>query len=148
MTTRWLLGVVLAGGLALAGCADSGPTPPGGSGGSPVTTSPSPGPSSADPSGSPGAVPSTPGGPMAGPGTPTRPPHGGAGPSGTTTVSGTVQAGVEPNCLLLEGYLLVGGPRDVLAPGARVTVTGEIRADLMTTCQQGTPLQVRSATRS
>ena len=28
--------------------------------------------------------------------------------------SGTVQAGVEPNCLLLDGNLLVGGPRDVL----------------------------------
>ncbi|MFY1689932.1 hypothetical protein [Plantactinospora sp. WMMB782] len=143
MTTRWLPGAVLAGGLALAGCADSAPTPPNGSGGSPVTVSPSPGPS-----GSPGGVPSTPGYPTPGPGTPTRSPGDGAGPSGTTTVSGTVQAGVEPNCLLLEGYLLVGGPRDVLVPGARVTVTGEVRAGLMTTCQQGTPLQVRSATRS
>ncbi|WP_234361995.1 hypothetical protein [Plantactinospora sp. BB1] len=156
MTTRWMVGAVLAAGLALAGCADSGSTPPNGSGGSPVTVSPSPeptaspGPSGPDPSG-PGPThpgPTSPGNPSADPGTPTGPPRGGAAPSGTTTLSGTVRAGVEPNCLLLDNYLLVGGPRDVIAAGARVTVVGEVRADLMTTCQQGIPFQVQSATRS
>jgi hypothetical protein len=58
-----------------------------------------------------------------------------------------VQAGVEGNCFLLDGYLLVGGPREVITAGARVTVTGEVRTGLMTTCQQGIPFLVRSATR-
>jgi hypothetical protein len=61
------------------------------------------------------------------------------------TLTGTVTAGVEPNCLLLDGYLLVGGPREHLRSGARVTVTGRVQADLMTTCQQGTPLVVETA---
>ncbi|MEU8263529.1 hypothetical protein AB0C02_23250 [Micromonospora sp. NPDC048999] len=63
---------------------------------------------------------------------------------GTTTLTGTVQAGVEPNCLLLDGNLLVGGPRQVLKAGARVTVTGHAQPDLMTTCQQGTPFVVEA----
>jgi hypothetical protein len=46
---------------------------------------------------------------------------------------------------LLDGNLLVGGPRDVLKPGARVTVTGHSQPDLMTTCQQGTPFVVDTA---
>ncbi|MGI5145580.1 hypothetical protein ACQEVC_04150 [Plantactinospora sp. CA-294935] len=147
MTTRWMVGAVLAAGLALAGCADSGSTPPSESGGTPVTLHPSPGPSSG-PSGPPGGAPTPPSDPTANPAPPTTPPRGGAAPSGTTTLSGTVQAGVEPNCVLLDGYLLVGGPRDVITAGARVTVVGEVRADLMTTCQQGIPFQVQSATRS
>jgi hypothetical protein len=61
------------------------------------------------------------------------------------TLTGTVSAGVEPDCLLLDKYLLVNGPRDVLRPGARVTVTGRVRSDLMTTCQQGTPFMVETA---
>jgi hypothetical protein len=65
--------------------------------------------------------------------------------SGPMTLTGTVTAGVEPNCLLLDGYLLVGGPREHLRSGARVTVTGRVQADLMTTCQQGTPLVVETA---
>ena len=61
------------------------------------------------------------------------------------TLTGTVQAGVEPGCLLLDGFLLVGGDRSVIRAGARITVTGEVVADLMTTCQQGTPMRVTSA---
>lgn len=138
-----MVGATLVLGLALGACADSGSTPPpNGPGDSPATRSPSPDPTSSVP------APTTSGGPAADPATPTEPPHGGAAPSGTTTLSGTVQAGVEANCLLLDGYLLVGGPRDVLTVGARVTVVGEVHAGLMTTCQQGTPFQVRSATRS
>jgi hypothetical protein len=61
------------------------------------------------------------------------------------TLTGTVQAGVEADCLLLQGYLLVGGPRDLLRGGDRVTVTGRVQPDLMTTCQQGTPFVVETA---
>ena len=60
-------------------------------------------------------------------------------PAGGTTLTGTVAPGVEPNCLLLDNYLLVGGPREVLKAGAKVTVTGRVQRDLLTTCQQGTP---------
>jgi Protein of unknown function (DUF5818) len=65
------------------------------------------------------------------------------------TVTGTVQAGVEPGCLLLEDqaggrFLLVGGDRDKLAPGRRVAVTGRVDRGLLSTCQQGEPLVVAS----
>jgi hypothetical protein len=64
------------------------------------------------------------------------------------TVTGQVTAGVEPGCRLLSdgrnSYLLLGGDETVAAVGARVTVTGTVGEDLMTTCQQGTPLQVTS----
>jgi hypothetical protein len=67
--------------------------------------------------------------------------------SGTVTVTGTVAYGVEPNCVLVNGYLLVGGPRQLFTAGALVTVTGRVEPDMMTTCQQGTPLVVESARR-
>lgn len=80
------------------------------------------------------------------PGGPSRPGDlGGKSSAATMTLTGTVRAGVEPNCLLLDSYLLVGGPRDQLRAGARVTVTGRVQADLVTTCQQGTPFVVESA---
>lgn len=66
-------------------------------------------------------------------------------PAGPMTLTGTVVAGVEPNCVLLDNYLLVGGPRELLTSGKRVTVTGRVQADLMTTCQQGTPFVVETA---
>jgi hypothetical protein len=73
-----------------------------------------------------------------------RPPrHGGTGAPGTLT--GTVEAGVEAGCLLLRGYQLIGGPRDLLRPGARVRVTGRPAPRLMTTAQQGTPFVVERA---
>lgn len=65
---------------------------------------------------------------------------------GTVTVYGRVVAGVEQGCRLLEGYLLVGGDRDKLRPGALVTVTGRTNKDLVTTCQQGIPLVVSTIT--
>ncbi|BCJ66423.1 hypothetical protein GCM10009779_55380 [Polymorphospora rubra] len=64
-------------------------------------------------------------------------------PPGLMTLTGTVTAGVEPGCFLLDGYLLVGGTPTVRA-GARVTVTGRVQADMMTTCQQGTPFVVET----
>jgi hypothetical protein len=69
-------------------------------------------------------------------------------PAGEVTVTGTVAAGVEPNCWLLEAdggpYLLVGGDRSQLRPGARLVVTGRVDRDLLSTCQQGEPLKVAS----
>jgi hypothetical protein len=57
-----------------------------------------------------------------------------------------VTAGVEANCLLIDGYLLIGGDPAVVREGARVTVHGRVDRDLMTTCQQGIPFVVSSAT--
>ena len=58
-------------------------------------------------------------------------------------------AGVEQGCLVLQAadadYLLVGGDRSVLRPGARVTVRGRADSSLVTTCQQGTAFAVASA---
>jgi hypothetical protein len=113
---------------ALGACASPGadPASPGQTGAAPVTSTSSPDPS-------------------ASPTDPTSPTKGGPSSAGTTTLTGTLQAGVEPGCLLLDGNLLVGGPRDVLKAGARVTVTGRTQPDLMTTCQQGTPFVVDTA---
>jgi hypothetical protein len=52
---------------------------------------------------------------------------------------------VEAGCLLLRGHQLIGGPRDVLRPGARVRVTGRPAPRLRTTAQQGTPFLVDRA---
>lgn len=149
--------VGLAAGLALAGCGSgdgadvTGPpatptssptaTPP-------VTVTPSAPPDSVAPSAPPtGALPPgasvPPGGPKLPPGGPKVPPGAGA-----TELTGTVESGVEPGCLLLDGHQLVGGPRDVLVVGARVSVTGRAQPDLMSTCQQGVPFVVESARRS
>ena len=70
-------------------------------------------------------------------------------PAVEVTVTGTVRAGVEPGCLLLEDqaggrFLLVGGERAELAPGRRVAVTGRVDRGLLSTCQQGEPLVVAS----
>ena len=71
------------------------------------------------------------------------------GTSGRVSVlTGTVEAGVEPGCLLLEAsgvlHQLVGATQ-ALAPGQRVTVQGRPDPTLLTTCQQGTPFVVSSA---
>jgi hypothetical protein len=68
-------------------------------------------------------------------------------PGTPKTLRGTVQDGVEANCMLLAAddgktYLLVGGDRAVINGGGRVEVTGQIMPDLMTTCQQGIPVTV------
>ena len=81
-----------------------------------------------------------------------QPPAGSTPPSGpTVTLVGEVQAGVEAGCLVLEAeqgggtWLLLGGDRKVVKAGARVRVTGTEARGLATICQQGRPLQVRSA---
>ncbi|WP_410809801.1 hypothetical protein [Micromonospora sp. 067-2] len=131
---------------ALSACGGTdGPATPTPSGPSPVTGQPTPTASG----------PATPGTSTPGPATPTstgkpKPPGGPSVPPpvGATELTGTITSGVEPNCVLLDGYLLIGGPRDVLAAGARVTVTGRVAPDIMTTCQQGTPFAVETARRS
>jgi hypothetical protein len=62
------------------------------------------------------------------------------------TVTGVPQPGVEAGCLLLEGYLLIGGDRVLLSPGRTVTVTGHPDTTLASICQQGTPLVVDHVT--
>ncbi|NES14320.1 MULTISPECIES: hypothetical protein [Micromonospora] len=127
-TPRTVL-VALVAAAALTACAAPGADPA-----SPATTGATPMTSAPEPSASPSA-PLDPTPPKGGPSKP-------AGPS--TTLTGTVQAGVEPNCFLLDGNLLVGAPRGALKAGARVTVTGHSQPGLMTTCQQGTPFVVES----
>jgi hypothetical protein len=63
----------------------------------------------------------------------------------TLTLTGTVTGGVEGGCLLLDGYLLLNPNPRVVREGARITVTGEVRQDMATTCQQGTPFMIRTA---
>ncbi|MBQ0902941.1 hypothetical protein [Micromonospora sp. U21] len=136
---------------ALSACGDTdGPATPAPSGSSPATGQPSP--SATVPS---TPVPSTPVPSTPVPGTPTpsstlKPPGGPTVPPpvGATELTGTITPGVEPNCVLLDGYLLIGGPRDVLRAGAKVTVTGRVEPGMMTTCQQGTPFVVEGAHRS
>ncbi|MEU1685691.1 hypothetical protein [Micromonospora sp. NPDC005707] len=155
-TPRTVLVALLAG-AALTACAGNGGEPggPSPSGATPVTSSAGPCATwpacQPDPGTSPtGAAPVT-SQPVPGPsrpdptwkGGPSKPPGAGA-----TTLSGTIRAGVEPNCLLLDDNLLIGGPRDLLKPGARVEVTGHAEPGMMTTCQQGTPFVVESARRA
>jgi hypothetical protein len=89
---------------------------------------------------------------------PTTPPTAPTAPTSTApgspgrsrvTVTGTLHDGVEPGCVLLRteqgtDYLLVGGDRGRLMTGRRVQVTGVLSQDLMSICQQGTPLLVNS----
>ncbi|WP_281900501.1 hypothetical protein [Micromonospora humidisoli] len=156
-TPRMAVVVLLAAGVALAACGDGADVtgPPATPTSSPTltvtptdpvaptgTVPPSAPSASVAPSAPPaGSVP--PGGLKPPPGGPRLPP----GP-GATELTGTVEAGVEPGCLLLDGHQLVGGPTDVLVKGARVTVTGRAQPDLMSTCQQGVPFLVESARRS
>jgi hypothetical protein len=69
--------------------------------------------------------------------------------TGGQTHTGTVVAGVEEGCLLLESdggpYLLVLKDESLRAAatvGRRITVTGRAEPGMMTTCQQGTPFTV------
>ncbi|WBB64973.1 hypothetical protein [Micromonospora sp. WMMD812] len=141
-TLRFAVAALVAG-AALSACGSqdgtSTPTPTLTTGASPVTEQPS----SPTPSTPPSGPTVGPSGSPTGAGTPTPSP-----PAGGRSLTGIVTSGVEPGCLLLDGYLLIGGPRDVLAVGARVTVSGRVVPDMMTTCQQGTPFVVESARRS
>jgi hypothetical protein len=109
--------------LALAGCANGGSGDSGDSAGAPAPSVPAA--TSAAPTGE-----SSPAEPSAG---------------GTKTLTGTITAGVEPGCLLLEDHLLIikdAELKSAAKAGATVTVTGSVEPGMMTTCQQGTPFVV------
>lgn len=71
--------------------------------------------------------------------------------SAELTLTGTVEKGVEPKCLLLTDNKtglqvnLTGGDPAIVKAEATVTVTGVIRKDLMSYCQQGQIFQVLRA---
>ncbi|WP_069112647.1 hypothetical protein [Jiangella alba] len=65
-------------------------------------------------------------------------------PEGPVQLTGFPTPGVEAGCWLLDGYLLMGGDQELIASGREVQITGEVQTDVMTTCQQGTPLRVDS----
>jgi len=72
------------------------------------------------------------------------------GSDSQTTISGTVAAGVESGCLVLEYdgtlYGIYGSfDSSVVYAGAEVTLHGKVESDMMTTCQQGTPFVVEDA---
>lgn len=62
----------------------------------------------------------------------------------SVTVSGIPAAGVERGCLVLGGYLLLGGDCTLLMSGRALDITGMPDPSLVTTCQQGVPLVIRS----
>lgn len=118
-----LAAAALAGSLAACGGESGGgdPTP-----GTPPPTSTSPTPRPTSPG--PGPIP------------PTLP------PAPEVTLTGRAVEGVEAGCTLLdtgaEQYLLTGEAAQVIEPGDTVTVRGRVRSDLLSTCQQGVPLEV------
>ena len=61
-------------------------------------------------------------------------------------VVGVIEVGVEPGCTVLRTedgvYQLTGSADPLIQPGARLWVKGWTRSDVVTTCQQGTVLQV------
>jgi hypothetical protein len=123
-TTRGALAGLLLAAALLGACADQDGGDGGAAGGATTTT--------------PATVPET---------APTTTPPPAAGSAITAT--GTLVAGIEPGCMVLhtdqgQNYLLVGGDRGKLREGARVQVRGRLLRDLLSTCQQGLPLQVAS----
>ena len=72
------------------------------------------------------------------------------GSTSQTTITGTVEAGVESGCLVLEhdGTLYgIFGSFDsaVVYAGAEVTLHGKVDSGMMSICQQGTPFVVEDA---
>ncbi|MET0422961.1 MAG: hypothetical protein ABW046_03750 [Actinoplanes sp.] len=68
---------------------------------------------------------------------------------GAATITGTVSAGVEPSCLLLQdakgSHLLIfddAAMRAEAAVGTKVTLVGRSDPSMMSTCQQGVPFIV------
>ncbi|SNY35464.1 hypothetical protein [Paractinoplanes atraurantiacus] len=135
LTTRAVPAVLLL--VLAAGCASSDPA----AAPAPApSASASPAPSASDVIDLP--VPTKASGPT---GEPSRP------AAGAKTITGTVTAGVEPNCLLLSdssgSYLLIfddAAMRSDATVGRKVTVVGQTKEGMMSTCQQGTPLLVTS----
>jgi hypothetical protein len=137
-----LLGAVLAGGL-LAGCASgrSGgvSSTPGGS--VPASQSPFSGPETSPANSPETSAPQPPPGLTKSPVQPTQ--------TGEMTLTGTVEEGVELNCLIMRAqgkvYQLMGGDRNVVKAGATVWVRGRVDKGVVSYCQQGEPFQVLEA---
>lgn len=71
-------------------------------------------------------------------------------PGSSMTISGTIEAGVESGCLVLEYEGTVYGifgdfDSSVVYAGATVTLQGKVDDGMMSTCQQGTPFVVEDA---
>ncbi|GAA2130113.1 hypothetical protein [Glycomyces algeriensis] len=71
-------------------------------------------------------------------------------PGSSMTISGTIEAGVESGCLVLEFEGTVYGifgnfDASVVYAGATVTLQGNVDDGMMSTCQQGTPFVVEDA---
>jgi hypothetical protein len=129
MIRRISLSAALLVALSVAGCANGAGDSAGGPGANPSSEAPSAAPTSEAPS----AIPTT------------EPSAGKPAETGSKTLSGTITAGVEPGCLLLEDHLLlIDDPalKSAAKEGATVTVTGRAEKGMMTTCQQGTPFVV------
>jgi len=78
-------------------------------------------------------------------------PSSGRPAAGGQTITGTVTAGVEPNCLLLTdsagSHLLIfddPAMRADAAVGSKVKIVGKAQPNMMSTCQQGVPFIVVS----
>ena len=139
MIAARLVPALAAGAIAaalLAGCAGTGSdtATPGGS----MSSSPSASPSEPVP---PSPSPS--------PSSTLRSTGGASAAADEVTLTGVLQEGVEAGCTLLRTgdglYLLLGGDRSKMqgSTSSRVTVVGKPATGVMTTCQQGTPFQVR-----
>ncbi|BCY06207.1 hypothetical protein [Actinoplanes sp. L3-i22] len=124
--------------LLVAGCANSQDTGSTSAGSAPsAAVSPSALPEATSSSALPGVT--KPGKPAAG---------------SSTTITGTIASGVEPNCVLLNEpaggtHLLVFADpalRSAATPGSKVQVTGVPQPGMMSTCQQGEPFLVSSVT--
>jgi len=129
--------------VCLAGCAGNNASPTAGS----AETSASP-TSSAEPPSSSAPTPSSASGPSSSSPLPATVPSAAAA---AETLTGTVEAGVEPDCKLIRDntgnhVLYFDDPllKSQAPVGKKVTVTGHSKPGMMTTCQQGTPFIVTS----
>jgi hypothetical protein len=127
----------------LAGCAA-------GSTGSGTASSGGPSPSGAvTATAPPSAAPATSAAPT--PTTPAPRPTAGGPTGGELTLTGQVEQGAEPGCLILRSggrtYELMTGDRTVVRAGAQVVVTGHVVTGMMSHCMQGQLFQVTSARR-
>jgi hypothetical protein len=127
---------VVAVGLLLAACA----RPADERSGAPAGAAPTAGPSSS-------TAPATPS--TAAPTTATPSPTSAGAGAGPVVVRGTVRAGVEHGCLLLDGqdnqvYLLLDAVKSQLQAGARVEVVGQPVDQIVSICGEGSPLSVVS----
>ena len=142
-----LAGVFTLVSLTACGSAEQAGRVPGTTSSASASPSASPSPSKLPPT-----TPPTLKGPNPMPVTPTGPPQDLPGPAtkggkySTVRVKGTVSDGVEPGCTLLTSkgvvYLLLWGQNKTHFTGTEIEVEGTVKPDLMTTCQQGTPLVV------